>query len=105
VSVEELTLAGFQAVVLVVFLVQTIIEAIPSLRGRWTPLVAAVVGVIIAAVTQYAPSSLQNTLGAGLALAASASLAVRYVKRADAPPGGSGGGSGIIVDFGPSERQ
>jgi len=42
-------------------------------------------------------------LGAGLALAASASLAVRYVKRGDAPVSGSGGG--IVVDFGPSERR
>ena len=102
-SVDEITLAGFQAVVLVVFLVQTIIEAIPALRGRWTPFVAAVVGIVVAGVAQYAPDSLQQVLGAGLALAASASLAVRYVKRGDAPVSGSGGG--IVVDFGPSERR
>ncbi|MCX2725985.1 hypothetical protein OO015_00490 [Thermomicrobium sp. 4228-Ro] len=81
VDVSGILLGGFQAIMLVVFLVQTIIEAVPSLRGRFTPLVALVVGVAVAAVARFAPASLQEALGAGLALAAAASLTVRYVKR------------------------
>jgi len=107
VGVEEITVAGFQAVVLVVFLVQTIIEAFPSLRGRYTPIVAAVVGITVAAVSVYAPENLTRVLGTGLALAASASLAVRYVKRGDEAPAQQvqqPGVAPIVVDFGDPQR-
>jgi hypothetical protein len=78
---DQVVLGGFQAVVLVVFLVQTLIEAVPSLQGRFTPVVALVVGLGVAAVIQLTPSPVQDTLGTGLALAAAASMTVRYVKR------------------------
>lgn len=100
VDVSGILLGGFQAIVLVVFLVQTVIEAVPTLRGRFTPLVALVVGVAVAAVAQFAPASLQQALGAGLALAAAASLTVRYVKRGSdegaAPVAGTPASFGVI---------
>lgn len=99
-GIEGLTLAGFQAVVLVVFVVQTIIEAFPALRGRYTPLVAAVTGVVLATVMYQAPAVVADILGTGLALAASASLAVRYVKRDEAQQAQPGNGAPVIVDFG-----
>ncbi len=82
-DVSQVLLGGFQAVVLVVFLVQTLIEAIPALQGRLTPVVALVTGLAVAAVVQLAPAPVQDTLGTGLALAATASMTVRYVKRGE----------------------
>jgi hypothetical protein len=99
-DVSGILLGGFQAVILVVFLVQTIIEAVPSLRGRFTPLVALVVGVTVATVAEFAPAHIQQALGAGLALAAAASLTVRYVKRGGdegaAPVAGPPASFGVI---------
>jgi chromate transport protein ChrA len=99
-DVSGILLGGFQAVILVVFLVQTIIEVVPSLRGRFTPLVALVVGMVVAMVAEIAPSAAQETLGTGLALAAAASLTVRYVKRGDheepAPPKAPTASFGVI---------
>lgn len=85
-DVSQVFLGGFQAVVLVVFLVQTLGEAVPALQGRFTPVVALVVGLGVAAVVQLAPAPVQDTLGTGLALAAAASMTVRYVKRGDHQP-------------------
>jgi hypothetical protein len=103
-DVSEVLLGGFQAVILVVFLVQTIIEVVPSLRGRFTPLVALVVGMVVATVAELAPAAVQETLGTGLALAAAASLTVRYVKRGDhqeAPPSPGPTTSFGIIEFPP----
>lgn len=82
-DVSQVLLGSFQAVVLVVFLVQTLIEAVPALQGRFTPVVALVVGLGVAAAVQFAPAQIQDTLGTGLALAAAASMTVRYVKRGE----------------------
>ena len=99
-DVSGILLGGFQAVILVVFLVQTIIEVVPALKGRFTPLVSLVVGMAVAMVTQLAPDTIQETLGTGLALAAAASLTVRYVKRGDhqdnEPPTGPTASFGVI---------
>lgn len=127
-DVTQVLLGSFQAVVLVVFLVQTIVEAVPALQGRFTPLVALLVGLGTAAVINLAPAWAQETLGTGLALAAAASMTVRYVKRtgegqdagrgADenqgsgtAPGGGGGQGGGAavyqvgVVDFSHGGRE
>ncbi len=107
-DVGDIFLGGFQAIILVVFLVQTIIETVPSLRGRFTPLVALVVGMVVAAVAELAPGEIQQTLGTGLALAAAASLTVRYVKRggdeakdpAQVPPTSFG-----VIEFPPLDED
>lgn len=110
-AVEQVTVAGVQALVLVVFLTQTIVEAVPRLQGRLTPVVAAVVGLLVAGVATLAPAPVQQVLGVGLALGASASLAVRYVKRGDqaSPASGEAGSLSIqnpvVVDFGAPAEQ
>lgn len=105
-DLSQVLLGGFQAVVLVVFLVQTIIEAVPSLQGRFTPVVALVVGLGVAAVILLAPDQVQDALGTGLALAAAASMTVRYVKRDQETPAVPSRQQEVnlgVVDFGQSE--
>ena len=109
-AVEQVTVAGVQALVLVVFLTQTIVEAVPRLQGRLTPVVAAVVGLAVAGVATLAPAPVQQVLGIGLALGASASLAVRDVKRGDQDPEAGDAGSlsvqnPLVVDFGAPAEQ
>jgi len=104
IDVSGILLGGFQAIILVVFLVQTIIEVVPALRGRYTPLVALAVGLAVAAVAKLAPAHIQETLGTGIALAAAASLTVRYVKRGDhqeAPPPTTPTTSFGVIEFPP----
>jgi hypothetical protein len=107
-DVSEILLGGFQAVILVVFLVQTVIEVAPKLRGRYTPVVALVVGLAVATVATLAPEHVQEVLGSGLALAAAASLTVRYVKRGGdetrAPVSGPPTNFGVI-EFPPLEDE
>ena len=54
-DVSRVLLGGFEAVVLVLFLAQTLVEAVPALRGRFTLVIGLVAGTVVAAVAQLAP--------------------------------------------------
>lgn len=81
-SVEHLTLAGFSLVALVIWLVQTSKESF-GVPGRYLPLLALGAAMALLAVAMFAPAHIAAWVGGSLALAAVASMSIRYAKRGD----------------------
>lgn len=78
---QNIVVGGVSAFVLLLFLVQTVKEAL-SLEGKYIPVVAAVLGVALMLVAAIVPEYALVAIAQGLALAAAVSLSVRYVKEA-----------------------
>ena len=89
-DISGVLIAGFSVVVLVLFIVQAIREAIPALDSRYLPVVSLLVAGGLVALANYAPPDITKTVATGIAVGAAASLSVRYVKNGDsgntAPP-------------------
>lgn len=81
-AAETILFGGFSALVLGIFLVQTIREAF-NLAPRFIPVAAIVVGVVLMLMATYLPEDVVYALGAGLAIAAGISMSVRYVKNGE----------------------
>lgn len=79
VDVQSLVVGGVSAFVLLLFLVQTVKEAL-SLESKFIPTVAAVLGVLLMLAAATLPEGVLVAMAQGLALAAAVSLSVRYVK-------------------------
>src|SRR5690348_14068484 len=82
-DISGVLIAGFSVVVLVLFIVQAIREAVPSLDSRYLPIASLVVATGLVALSNYAPPGITKTVATGIAVGAAASLSVRYVKNGD----------------------
>lgn len=76
---NSLAFGGVSAFIIVLFVVQTIKEAL-SVDSKFVPMMAAVVAVSILLVGSLLPESLVTPIAQGLALAVAVSASVRYVK-------------------------
>src|SRR5690348_11303444 len=94
-DISGVLIAGFSVVVLVLFIVQAIREAVPSLDSRYLPIASLVVATGLVALSNYAPPDITKTVATGIAIGAAASLSVRYVKNGDT---GSGSDRATVPD-------
>lgn len=78
-DVNEVLFGGLVLVPILVFVVQTIREAI-DVQDRLIPLLVVGVAVLMGLVNEYAPASLVHVLAVALAVSAVTSATVRYTK-------------------------
>lgn len=84
IDVQDILIGGFSALLLVVFLVQTLRETF-NIASRYLPAVGLGVSVILMMLAAYLPEKMVTALAAAIAVAAATSFAVRYVKNGEQP--------------------
>lgn len=76
---NSILFGGFSAVVILVFIVQTIREAF-NIKSEQISLIAIAIGLIMFIGAFYLPENLVEAIATGLMVAAAASFTVRFVK-------------------------
>jgi hypothetical protein len=79
IDVSDVPFGGVSALLILVFLVQTAREAF-NLEGKHIPLAAIAIALPMMVFAATAPENVVGAVALGLALAATASFTVRYVK-------------------------
>lgn len=79
---NSILFGGFSAVVILVFLVQTIRES-TNLPNNQVPLVSIILGLTMFLGTYFLPEDAVDAIATGLMVAAAASFTVRYVKNGE----------------------
>lgn len=82
VDVSSIPFGGVSALLILVFLVQTVRESL-DLEGKYIPVAAIAVAIPMMIFAAVAPENVVNAVALGLALAATASFTVRYVKNGE----------------------
>ncbi len=81
-DVSNILFGGFSALILLIFLIQTVREVF-TVEARYIPAVALLVAMVMMVLAVYLPDRLVTALAAAIALAAAASFTVRYVKNGE----------------------
>jgi hypothetical protein len=78
-SVDNLAIAGFAVLPILVWIVKTLKEAL-NIDGKYLPPVTLAVALVLVAVALFAPKEVAALVGTSLAVAVAANMSVRYAK-------------------------